>query len=68
MLSDRYRDACPPFGHPDNVFNVTVLGTIAPEIGGCASMIPPKKDIIPSFNLWLGSPKTGGGHCGDKCK
>eukprot|EP00102_Acyrthosiphon_pisum_P013716 XP_008183403.1 PREDICTED: uncharacterized protein LOC100572182 [Acyrthosiphon pisum] len=75
-------NSCPPFGHPDNSYNVTVLGTIAPKIGGCASLVPPKPDILPSsfsspsfllpsfsspsFNLWLGSPKTGGGKCGDK--
>jgi len=31
-------------------------------------MDPPNYDVVPSFNLWLGSPKTGGGNCNDKSK
>ena len=68
MMTTYQMNECPPFGHPDNSFNVTVLGTTAPKIGGCASMVPLKPNWMPSFNLWLGSPKTGGGKCGDKSK
>ncbi|XP_022171596.1 uncharacterized protein LOC111034615 [Myzus persicae] len=64
---ERIKGACPPFGNPDERFSVKVLGTTSPEIGGCVSMVPPNRHIVPSFNLWLGSLKFGGGGgCGEK--
>ncbi|CAI6358283.1 unnamed protein product [Macrosiphum euphorbiae] len=68
IINTIQQDECPPFGHIDNSFNVTVLGTTAPKIGGCAFMAPRNLRWRPSFNLWLGSPETGGGKCGDKSK
>lgn len=60
------QESCPPLGDPDERFKVTVLGTLSPAIGGCASMMKYRHDIVPGFNLWLGDPITGGGSCDDE--
>lgn len=60
------QESCPPLGHPDERFKVTVLGTLSPAVGGCASMMKYRHDIVPGFNLWLGDAKTGGGSCDDE--
>ncbi|XP_025196850.1 uncharacterized protein LOC112595758 isoform X2 [Melanaphis sacchari] len=62
----KIKESCPPFGSPDERFKVTVLGTLSPPIGGCASMQTVHHDIVPAFNLWLGSLRYGGGSCDEE--
>lgn len=46
-------------------YNVTVLGTRSPRIGGCAHHAPLHKSWAPGIHLSLGTPQGGGGYCGN---
>jgi len=61
-----FQKFCPPLGSPDERFKVTVMGSLSPPIGGCASMQKFRRNEIPGFNLWLGDLQTGSGNCDDE--
>uniref|UniRef100_A0A2S2P3N1 Uncharacterized protein n=1 Tax=Schizaphis graminum TaxID=13262 RepID=A0A2S2P3N1_SCHGA len=55
VIADRIKDACPPFGSPDEQYKVIVLGSLNPLSGGCASMRANiGDDIVPAFEMLLG--------------
>jgi hypothetical protein len=58
-----FNEFCPPLGLPTERFNVQVMGSHSPPVGGCASMQTIHHDVIPAFNLWLGNVQNGGGSC-----
>ncbi|XP_026821546.1 uncharacterized protein LOC113559949 isoform X2 [Rhopalosiphum maidis] len=62
-IMNGFDELCPPLGLSTERFNVQVMGSHSPPIGGCASMQTVRHDIIPAFNLWLGNVQNGGGSC-----
>ncbi|XP_060846239.1 uncharacterized protein LOC132925898 isoform X3 [Rhopalosiphum padi] len=62
-IMNGFDELCPPLGLPTERFNVQVMGSHSPPVGGCASTQTIHHDVIPAFNLWLGNVQNGGGSC-----